>query len=88
MLGVVVLGERLRPAAVGRRSALAAVAVVVLTVDYGRPPWVALALACSFGTYGLMKNRAAVGAVEGLTVETLLLMPLALTYVLWLEAHR
>ena len=84
-LGVVLLGERLRPAQ-WAGLALAAVAVVVLSVDYGRPPWVALALACSFGTYGLMKNRAAVGAVEGLAVETLLLMPIALTYVLLLEA--
>jgi chloramphenicol-sensitive protein RarD len=84
-LGVVVLGERLRPAQWAGLS-IAAVAVVVLSVDYGRPPWVALALACSFGTYGLMKNRAAVGAVEGLTVETLLLMPIALTYVIWLQA--
>jgi chloramphenicol-sensitive protein RarD len=84
-LGVVVLGERLRPAQWAGLS-IAAVAVVVLSVDYGRPPWVALALACSFGTYGLMKNKAAVGAVEGLTVETMLLMPVALTYVIWLEA--
>ena len=84
-LGVVVLGERLRPAQ-WAGLAIAVVAVVVLSVDYGRPPWVALALACSFGTYGLMKNRAAVGAVEGLTVETLLLTPVALTYVVWLQA--
>ncbi len=84
-LGVVLLGERLRPAQwVG--LAVAAAAVVELTVDYGRPPWVALVLAASFGTYGLMKNRASVGAVEGLTVETLLLMPLALGYVIWLES--
>ena len=83
-LGVFVLGERLRRAQwVG--LIIAAAAVVELTVDLGRPPWVSLILAGSFGTYGLMKKRAGVGAVEGLTVETLLLMPLALTYVLVLE---
>ena len=57
MLGVFVLGERLRPVqwvALG----LAAVAVVGLTVDYGRPPWIALALAFSFATYGLLKKQA------------------------------
>ena len=84
-LGVVLLGERLRPAQWGG-LAIASAAVVELSIDYGRPPWVALALACSFGTYGLMRNRAAVGAVEGLAVETLLLTPVALTYVVWLQA--
>ena len=57
LLGVFVLGERLRPvqwAAMG----LAAVAVVVLAVDYGHPPWIALLLAFSFGTYGLAKKKA------------------------------
>ena len=64
-------------AAVGARSGIAALAVVVLTVDYGRPPWVALVLAFSFGTYGLAKKTADVGAVESLTLETLLLAPFA-----------
>ena len=78
-LGVVVLGERLRRlqwAAV----AIGALAVAVLTVDYGRPPWIALVLAASFGTYGLAKNRVGldVGAVAGLTIETLVLAPAAL----------
>lgn len=85
LLGVLVLGERLRPvqwAAVG----LAGVAVVVLTVDYGHPPWVAVLLAGSFGTYGLMKKKADVGAVESLTLETVVLVPLALGYLVWLTA--
>ena len=83
LMGVLILGERLRRlqwAAVG----LAAVAVVVLTVDYGRPPWVALVLAFSFGTYGLAKKQAGVDAVESLTVETLFIGPLAAAYVAWL----
>ena len=86
LLGVLVLGERLRPlqwCAIG----IAAVAVVVLTVDYGHPPWIALLLAGSFGTYGLAKKKANVEAVESLTFETMLLAPLALAYLLWLSAH-
>ena len=80
LLGVVVLGERLRPA---QWTALGAafVAVVVLTVENGSPPWIALVLAFSFGTYGLLKKTAGVGAVEGLAVETGVLLPVAAVYV-------
>ena len=87
LMGVLILGERLRRLqwyAVG----LAAVAVVVLTVDYGRPPWVALMLAFSFATYGLAKKKANAGAVESLTVETLFIAPLAAAYIAWLGWHR
>jgi chloramphenicol-sensitive protein RarD len=69
LLGVLVLGERLRPAqwvAVG----IGAVAVLVIAIDYGRPPWIALILAFSFGMYGFCKKRADVGAVDSLAVET------------------
>ena len=69
LLGVVVFAERLRPlqwVAVG----IATVAVVVLTVDYGRPPWIALGLAASFGLYGVMKKLVRVDAAPGLFVET------------------
>jgi len=69
LLGVVVFSERLRPlqwAAV----AIAAVAVLVLTIDYGRPPWIALALAASFGLYGVMKKLVRVDAAPGLFLET------------------
>ncbi|WP_231388789.1 EamA family transporter RarD [Marmoricola sp. URHB0036] len=85
LLGVLVLGERLRPLqwwAIG----IAALAVVILTVDYGHPPWIALLLAGSFGTYGLAKKKANVGAVESLTFETVLLAPIALGYIWWLTA--
>jgi len=85
LLGVLVLGERLRPTQ-WAALCLGALAVVVLTVDYGRPPWIALVLAASFGTYGLMKKQADVGAVESLAVETTILFPLALAYLLWLAA--
>jgi chloramphenicol-sensitive protein RarD len=85
MLGVLVLGERLRGgqwAALG----LAVAAVLVLTVENGRPPWIALVLAFSFGTYALLKKTAQVGAVEGLGVETLVLLVPAGGYIAWLGA--
>ena len=85
LLGVAVLGERLRPlqwAALG----LAGVAVVGLTVEYGRPPWVAIVLAFSFGTYGLAKKKADTGAIESLTFETMVLAPVALGYLVLLGA--
>jgi chloramphenicol-sensitive protein RarD len=67
--GVLVLRERLRPAqwvAVG----VGAVAVLVLAVGYGRLPWIALALAFSFGTYGLVKKKVSLGGIESLAAET------------------
>ena len=85
LMGVLVLGERLRRlqwVAMG----MAFIAVVVLAIDYGRPPWVALVLAFSFGTYGLLKKQAGVGAVESITLETLVLAPIAMAYVAWLVA--
>jgi chloramphenicol-sensitive protein RarD len=80
LMGVLILGETLRSlqwVAMG----VATLAVVVLTLDYGRLPWVALVLAFSFGTYGLAKKSANVGAVESLTLETTLIAPFAAAYV-------
>jgi chloramphenicol-sensitive protein RarD len=85
LMGVLILGERLRPlqwAAMG----VASLAVVVVSVDYGRLPWVALVLAFSFGTYGLAKKSANVEAVESLTLETILIAPFAAAYIGWLLA--
>ncbi len=81
LLGVLVLGERLRPVQWVAMGA-AFIAVVVLTVENGSPPWIALILAFSFGTYGLLKKTAGVGAVEGLAIETAVLFPVAAVYVL------
>jgi chloramphenicol-sensitive protein RarD len=81
-LGFAVLHERPRPVqwlAVG----LAAFGVVWLTVAGGRLPWVALVLAVSFGFYGLMRKTAALGALEGLALETLILAPLAVAGLGW-----
>jgi chloramphenicol-sensitive protein RarD len=85
LLGVVVLGERLRRLQ-WAALALAGLAVVGLTVEYGRPPWVALILAFSFGSYGLAKKKADSGAVESLVVETLVVSPLAVGYLVFLGA--
>ncbi len=85
LMGVVILGERLRPLQWGALG-IASLAVVVLTVDYGRLPWIALVLAFSFGTYGLLKKTANVGAVESLAVETTVVAPLAAAYLGWLIA--
>jgi chloramphenicol-sensitive protein RarD len=84
-LGVLVLGERLTRAqriAVG----IAAVAVVVLAVDYGRPPWIALTLAGSFGGYGLIKNRVGMEGTPSVAIETAYLLLPALGFIAWLEA--
>src|SRR3954454_1015689 len=83
LLGVLVLGERLRPLQWAALS-LAAVAVLALTVEYGHPPWVALILAFSFGSYGLAKKKANAGAVESLVIETMVVSPVALVYVIFL----
>lgn len=86
LMGVLILHERLRRlqwVALG----VGLVAVLVLSVDYGRPPWLALVLAFSFGTYGLAKKSADVGAVESLAFETAVITPFALGYLVWLSSR-
>ena len=85
LLGVVVLGERLRRLQ-WAALALAGIAVLALTVEYGRPPWISLVLAFSFGSYGLAKKKANAGAVESLVLETALIAPVALGYIVFLMA--
>jgi len=85
-LGVVVLGEhlrRLQVAAIG----LGAVAVAVLTLAYGRVPWVALVLASTFAAYSFLKKAVPVGAVTSLATETLVLLPVAATTLVVLEVR-
>ena len=83
-LGVLVLRETLRPLQ-WLAFGIASTAVVVLTVGFGRLPWIALVLAFSFGMYGLVKKLAGVDAVPSLTVETSYLTPVALAYLGWLQ---
>jgi len=86
LLGVTVQRERLRAwqwAAVG----VGGLAVAVLTVDYGRLPYIALLLAVSFGTYSLVKKRLSLPPAEGLFVESTVLAIPALAYVGWLTAR-
>jgi chloramphenicol-sensitive protein RarD len=86
LVGVLLLRERMAPlqwVCVG----LAALAVVVLTVEYGRLPWISLVLAASFATYGVMKKQVNGGAVETLTIESALLTPVALGYLVFLQAR-
>ena len=84
-LAVTVLGERLTRLQ-GIAVAIATAAVVVLTLDYGRPPWIALTLACSFGLYGLIKKRAGVDGIQSLGFETAVLALPAVAYLLVLGA--
>jgi chloramphenicol-sensitive protein RarD len=69
LLGVLVLREHLRRAQ-WLAVAIGVVAVAVITIDYGRLPWIAITLAISFGLYGFCKKRANVGAVDSLAIET------------------
>lgn len=85
LFGVLLLKERLRPWQ-WFSVALAGVGVVWLTLRVGELPWIALVLAGSFGSYGLLRKTAKLGALEGLTLETLLLFPLAAAVLMWLGA--
>jgi len=81
--GVIILKEKMRPlqwTAVG----IATLGVAVLTIDYGRLPWIALGLALSWGSYGLVKKQLGLGALEGLSIETLLSSGFYLAYLIWL----
>jgi chloramphenicol-sensitive protein RarD len=86
MFGYLLLKERLRPmqwAAI----AIAALGVAWLTWQGGTVPWIALLLAATFGAYGLLRKTAALGALEGLSFETMVLFPLAAGYIAWLTLH-
>lgn len=85
-LGVALLGERLTRAGVASVT-LAGLGVAYMTVVGGELPVVALVLAFSFGLYGLLRKTAAVGAGAGLLVETVLLAPAALGYLVWASWH-
>ncbi len=84
-LGVILLKEKLRNLqwlAIG----IATIAIIYLSVTLGSPPYVALSLAFTFSIYGYLKKRANVEAIDSLTIETLILIPLALGYIAYLSA--
>ena len=66
---------------------LAAVGVLLQALALGRPPWISLALALSFGAYGIIKKRIPVDAQAGLFIECLLLLPFGLVFVIWLQTQ-
>jgi chloramphenicol-sensitive protein RarD len=84
-LAVTLLRERLRRAQ-WAAVAIGALAVLVLAVDYGRPPYIALTLACSFGLYGLVKKQVGIDGAQSLAVETAFLVLPALGYLVYLGA--
>jgi chloramphenicol-sensitive protein RarD len=82
--GVLLLKEKMR---IGQWVAvgIATIGVAILTIDYGRLPWIALALAISWGSYGVIKKVLDLGALEGLTIETMLSFLPYLVFLLFLE---
>ncbi|MDQ0794638.1 EamA family transporter RarD [Streptomyces sp. B1I3] len=85
-MGVLLLGERLRPAQ-WTAVATGCAAVLVLAIGYGQPPWISLTLAFSFATYGLAKKKVDMGGLESLAAETAVLFVPALGFLLWLGAR-
>ncbi|GAB6263457.1 EamA family transporter RarD [Photobacterium sp. R1] len=83
LLGMIFLGERLRPLQ-WLAVAMAAGGVVIQLVHFGSLPWVALVLAGSFGLYGLLRKKVNLDAQTGLFMETSILLPLAMGYVFFL----
>lgn len=86
MFGFVLLRERLRPAQ-WVTVAIAALGVAWLTWQAGQVPWIGLIIAFSFATYGLLRKTGSLGALEGLTLETLLLFPFAVGLLAWMAIH-
>jgi chloramphenicol-sensitive protein RarD len=75
--GVLILREKMQPLQ-WFSVAVGAVGVLVLTIDYGKLPWIAIVIAVSWGSYGLVKKKLNLGALEGLAIETLIsLLPYA-----------
>ena len=84
-LGMLFLGERLNRLQI-LAVILATLAVLNLIVSLGVVPWVSLTLAFSFGFYALVRKRAAVDPLAGLLIETMLMAPLGLVFLIWLAA--
>ena len=81
--GVILLKEKMRPLQWVAVS-IASIGVLVLTIDYGRLPWIALTLAVSWGSYGLIKKQLGLGALEGLAIETFISAFFYLAYLIYI----
>jgi chloramphenicol-sensitive protein RarD len=86
LLGVLVFKEKLTRWQLAALI-LAAIGVAIITTQYGRVPWIAIFLASTFATYGLIKKMARVDSITGLTLETFIVMPIALFFLVNLEAR-
>ncbi|MDR0476697.1 MAG: EamA family transporter RarD [Desulfobulbaceae bacterium] len=86
LCGVLFFRERLRLAQIAA-LAMVVVGIIYLTVFYGRFPWIALTLATSFGLYGLLHKKATEPALTGMLLETIVVFPPALAFLIWLEIH-
>jgi len=87
VLGIVILKERLRRLQLAALL-LALVGVLLITLQQDGIPWAALTLAATFGTYGLLRKTTGVDAITGLAVETFLLAPVAVTYLVYVKLQR
>jgi len=85
-IGVILLKEKMRKLQWASVS-IATIGVLVLTIDYGRLPCVALSLALSWGTYGFIKKQLGLGALEGLGIETAIAAPFYLAYLTWIGSQ-
>ncbi|WP_318482009.1 EamA family transporter RarD [Photobacterium leiognathi] len=83
LLGMLVLGERLRPLQWGA-VLIAAIGVIAELIQFGSLPWIAFALAISFGFYGLLRKKINIDAQTGLFIETCVLLPLATIYLIFI----
>ncbi|MEO9340548.1 EamA family transporter RarD [Mesorhizobium sp. SB112] len=85
VMGAVLLGEKLNRFQMAA-IALAALAVIILAVEGGGLPWVSLALAFSFATYGYLRKTLPIGPSQGFFLEVLILSVPALGYIIWLQS--
>ena len=81
--GVIFLKEKMRVLQWAAIT-IASIGVLILTLDYGRLPWIALALAVSWGSYGLVKKQLGLGALEGLAIETFISSFFYLAYLIYI----
>jgi chloramphenicol-sensitive protein RarD len=83
-MGILLLRERLT-AVQALAVALAATGVVLQAIGVGALPWIGLGIAISFGTYGLLRKQMGIGAIDGMFVEVVLMLPIAFGFLVWWE---